>query len=69
MVTIESLYRLFDVPPTCSDDELKHAYFHALLKHHPDKNLDDIDVATVKTQELTVAYANLKNFRTNQEYQ
>lgn len=68
MKTIESLYQLFDVSPTCSDDELRRAYLRALLKHHPDKNPHDIDAATVRTQEINVGYTKLKELRANQEY-
>jgi tetratricopeptide (TPR) repeat protein len=50
------------VTSTCSDDELRRAYHKALLKYHPDINPDQID-ATVKTQQLTSAYAELKYYR------
>jgi len=66
MVTTDSLYELFGVPPTCTDDELRRAYHHALLQHHPDRNPHQIESATVKTQQLTAAYAELKKCRTAQ---
>jgi tetratricopeptide (TPR) repeat protein len=68
MKTIESLYQLFDVLPNCSNDELRRAYLRALLAHHPDKNLHDIDAATVRTQEINIGYAKLKEIRANKEY-
>jgi len=64
MVTVDSLYQLFGASPTCSDDELRHAYYRALLKHHPDKDPEQIEAATATTQQLTVAYAELKKYRT-----
>jgi tetratricopeptide (TPR) repeat protein len=66
MTITDSLYRLFGVPPTCTDDELRRAYHHAILKHHPDRNPHQIDAATIKTQQLTSAYAELKDRRASQ---
>lgn len=66
MAVTDSLYRLFGVSPTCTDDELRRAYRHALFDHHPDKNPHQVTVATVKTQQLTSAYAELKKRRASQ---
>ena len=66
MTITASLYKLFGVPPTCTDDELRRAYHHALLEHHPDRNPHQIEAATVKTQQLTSAYAELKNRHASQ---
>lgn len=66
MTSTDTLYRLFGVPSTCTDDELRRAYHRALLEHHPDKNRDHIASATVKTQQLTLAYAALMNRRSPQ---
>lgn len=59
-VYAESLYRLFGVPSTCTDDELRRAYHRTLREHHPDRNPNEVESATVKTQKLTSAYAELK---------
>lgn len=61
-----SLYELFDVPPTCTEDELRRAYHDAILEQHPDRNPQDIETATIKTQQITSAYAQLKNLRASQ---
>lgn len=66
MTITASLYELFSVPPTCTDDELRRAYHDAILKHHPDKNPHQIQSATAKTQQLVSAYAELKDFRASQ---
>lgn len=66
MATTHSLYNLFEVPPTCTDDELRQAYHRALLEHHPDRNPHQVESATAKTQQLTLAYAELKNCRATQ---
>lgn len=63
MTTINSLYELFTSSPDCTDDELRRAYHRAMLQHHPDKNPDQVEAATIKTQRLTVAYADLKEYR------
>ena len=63
MKTIESLYTLLDVPPTCSDDEFRQAYFHALLKHQPDKEHFGIQEKIDKTQEIVLAYTKLQEYR------
>lgn len=62
MDTIASLYERFGVPSSCSDSELSKAYRELLFVTHPDRNPDDPD-ATLKTQRLTQAYAELKNYR------
>jgi curved DNA-binding protein CbpA len=62
MTTINSLYELFGLSPDCTDDELREAYRRAILQHHPDVNPDQVKTATATTQQLTVAYANLKEY-------
>lgn len=66
MIYIDSLYRLLDVQSTCTDAELRRAYHHAILKHHPDRNPHQLEAATVKTQELISAYAQLKEYRASE---
>lgn len=66
MTNTASLYKLFGVPPTCTDDELRRAYCHAVLDHHPDRNPHQIETATVKTQQLISAYEELKKRRGSQ---
>ena len=60
---MNSLYGLFDVSPTCTDDELRRAYRHAIFENHPDRNPNQTGAATDKTQQLTSAYAELKKLR------
>ncbi len=66
MTTGDSLYELFGVQPTCTDDELRRGYHRALQEHHPDKNPHQIEAATAKTKGLNIAYAELKKRRSNQ---
>jgi len=65
-MTTDLLYNIFGVKPTCTDDELRRAYRRALLEHHPDRNLHQIDAATVKTQNINSAYAEIKRHRERQ---
>ncbi|MEA2074355.1 MAG: J domain-containing protein, partial [Euryarchaeota archaeon] len=63
MTTINSLYESFVLSPDCTDDELRRAYHHEVLRHHPDLNPDNVKTATAKTQQLTAAYATLRESR------
>lgn len=63
MASVALLYNLLGVSPDCTDDELRRAYYHAMLEHHPDKNPDRVEAATAKAQQLTAAYAELKRHR------
>jgi DnaJ-class molecular chaperone len=66
MTTIESLYHLFGVQHTCTDEELRRAYCQLISNFHPDRNPDQIAEATAKTQELNAAYQELKRYRSIQ---
>lgn len=63
MATINSLYKLFGLSPNCTDDELRQSYRRLIREHHPDMNPDHVKAATAKTQQLTAAYAEIKNYR------
>ncbi|KAL5597062.1 hypothetical protein BROUX41_006271 [Berkeleyomyces rouxiae] len=49
-------YELIGVEQTATDDEIKKAYRRQALKHHPDKNPDDIEAATERFAEIQAAY-------------
>jgi len=51
-----SLYKLFKLSPTCSDDELRQAYYRAMLANRQNRN----------PQQLIVAYTEIKTHRTGQ---
>ena len=48
--------RIAAVLPDASDAQLKSAYKKGALKHHPDKNADNIEAATKRFAEIQQAY-------------
>ena len=62
-----SAYRILEITPDASDDELKKAYRRMALKYHPDRVAhlgDDVQkAANSKFQELNAAYEKIKTER------
>ncbi len=62
-----SAYRVLEITPDASDDELKKAYRRMALKYHPDRLAhlgDDVQkAANSKFQELSAAYEQIKKER------
>ena len=50
-------YEVLGVARDVDDDELKKAYRKAAIRHHPDKNPDNVDEATERFKEIQAAYA------------
>lgn len=65
MTLSESIFQLFNLKSSCSDDELRRAYRQLLLANHPDLNPENIDEATKKTQQINEAYSRLREYRLN----
>jgi hypothetical protein len=63
MPAIEGLYKLFQVPPTCTDDELHKAFLDRIFEVHPDRDPDQIEEATRNSQDLISAYGELMDRR------
>jgi len=63
----ESAYKILEILPDASDDELKKAYRKMAVKYHPDKVSqlgEEIEnAAKVKFQQLTAAYEQIKKQR------
>lgn len=62
-----SAYRILEITPEATDDELKKAYRRMALKYHPDRvahlGLDVQKAANSKFQELSAAYGQIKKER------
>ena len=64
---IDSAYKILEISPDASDDEVKKAYHRMAIKYHPDKVAhlgDEIKKsATEKFQKLNAAYEEIKKRR------
>ncbi|AOA60986.1 Co-chaperone [Komagataella phaffii] len=49
-------YELLQVSQDCTESDLKRSYRKMALKHHPDKNPDNVNEATQKFNEIKSAY-------------
>lgn len=56
MVAETEYYDLLGVSADASATEIKKAFRKASLEHHPDKNPDDQEAASVRFQEISAAY-------------
>lgn len=54
--TSPDYYQLLEVSADATQDEIKRSYRRLCLIHHPDKNVDDPEAATVRFSELQAAY-------------
>ena len=57
---IEDPYKILEVSPDASDEEIKKAYRRLAKKYHPDRNPGDEEAAR-KMQEVNAAYEQIKN--------
>ncbi len=62
-----SAYKILEIPPDATDEEVKKAYRHMALKYHPDRVSqmgEDVEkAAKLKFQELQAAYEEIKKKR------
>lgn len=67
--TLDDAYAILKISPEASDHEVKRAYRRLMSQHHPDKLVANgvpeemIRVATEKTQEIKLAYEQIKEAR------
>jgi len=54
-------YGVLGIDRTASLEDIKRAYKKLALKWHPDRNTDDVEVATKKFKEIAEAYEVLSN--------
>jgi DnaJ like chaperone protein len=64
---VDSAYKILEVEPNCTDEELKKAYRKMAMKYHPDKVThlgDEVKKsAEEKFREVGAAYENIKKQR------
>lgn len=56
-----SYYELLGVAENATDEEIKRSYRKLALLHHPDKNMHNVQAATIKMREINEAYGVLKD--------
>lgn len=63
-------YKVLNIPPTASDEEVKHAYRELARKYHPDNYHDNplADLAQEKMKEINEAYEQVQKQRKNGSY-
>jgi len=61
-------YAILGVPKNVSDEDLKKAYRRLALKWHPDRNRDNVELATEKFKEIGEAYDVLSDPKKRQIY-
>jgi len=54
-------FAALELPDSASQEEIKRQYKALSLKHHPDKNQDDVDAATERFQRIKDAYTAIKD--------
>ena len=52
----EDYYALLEVNEDATQDEIKRSFRKLALKHHPDKNADDVEAATKRFAAIQQAY-------------
>jgi DnaJ-class molecular chaperone len=57
----EKYYKILELQPNASKEDIKRAYKKLAMKYHPDKNQDDKDKAENKFKEISEAYEILSN--------
>jgi DnaJ-class molecular chaperone len=63
-----NFYEILGVGPDASDAEIKKAYRTLSLKHHPDRNPENIDEAKKKFQDINEAYERLSDSEQRKQY-
>jgi len=65
MANIDELYKILELDINADENEIKKAYNRLSLKWHPDKNMNNVEEATKKFQEISDAKDKLINHKNN----
>merc|ERR1719203_1301781 len=57
----ECLYEILDVSRSANNDELKAAYKQQAKRWHPDKNINNIEAATIRFKQINEAFSILSD--------
>ena len=57
----EEHYKILELQPSASNDEIKKAYKKMAVKYHPDKNPDNTEEAEINFKKVAEAYEVLTN--------
>ena len=63
-----NFYEILGLSNDASETEIKKAYRALSLKHHPDRNPDDVEAANKKFQEISEAYEHLSDGDKRKQY-
>ncbi|OLY78702.1 DnaJ-like protein [Smittium mucronatum] len=68
MVKDTKYYSVLELDPSCQQEDIRKAYRRLSLKWHPDKNVDNKELAELKFKEIAEAYEVLKDPETRKKY-
>ena len=61
-------YEVLGVDKSASESEIKKAYRKMAIKYHPDKNPNDVELATQKFNEISEAFEVLSDTQKRKQY-
>jgi len=60
-MNINDAYKILEINPNSNDNDIKKAYKRLAIKWHPDKNIENKEVAEKKFKEISQAFEILSN--------
>jgi hypothetical protein len=62
-MNLEECYKLLEIPPSATGEEITRSFKRLAHRYHPDKNRDRIEWATRAMANLNIAYTTLTSYR------